>query len=218
MDKEGPDPQLFGALRTVVSYVWDDLIERFSHHLLSGTQYFASHPEVHEQEKGLKLLAQETRLARRMLGAALVEMLSSSPPDQRATRVMAPPATDAVTPMHYVVLILPRPAAEHMGSYREVRRQLLEQYCFLVKLDRPSATDVIGIAIEPLNSDESSEDLAYFDARQWTAADAARARQLKSEFIERGLLSDRRSPRMERSTAGATSGRPRQGLRVGGQG
>jgi hypothetical protein len=40
--------------------------------------------------------------------------------------------------------------------------------------------DIIGIATEPIEVDQRSEDLVYLDARTWTQEDESRARELQA--------------------------------------
>ncbi len=170
-----------------VSYGWDVLIEQFTKHLLGGTQYYASHTKISEQEQGLRIMAREPRLIRRMLAASLFDLLEATLPTIRATRIVAP-----LTPTspHYVFLLLPHHSGVPEADYREVRRKLLEQYCRVVKFDRPAAQDIVGIAMAPHTGSGNSEDFLHFDARYWTTELIDETRTLKQELIRHGLLGE----------------------------
>jgi len=90
-----------------ISYVWDHLTEEFCRHLLDGTQAFATHPGVANQEIVMRFLARENRTRRRMLGKALIELLRRTPATHRATRTILP---SNLGDPHFVFLLLPRPS------------------------------------------------------------------------------------------------------------
>lgn len=95
-----------------VSYFWDWLIEKFSHHIMQGTQYWASPSGVGEQGKILRFMAREPRTRRRMLSKALLERVSNVPRGHRAVRILLP--SNKGDP-HYVFLALPL-AEGHFGG------------------------------------------------------------------------------------------------------
>jgi len=67
-----------------ISYSWDLLIERFLHHVMTGTQYTSSHPGISEQEKSFRWLARENRTRRRMLAKAFLGLLRRTPANYRS--------------------------------------------------------------------------------------------------------------------------------------
>jgi hypothetical protein len=70
-----------------VSYAWDRLIEKFTHHAVTGTQYTCSHPAIDEQEVILRFLAKENRTRRRMLAKALLGIMKKGDSNEIAARV-----------------------------------------------------------------------------------------------------------------------------------
>ena len=62
---------------------------------------------------------------------------------------------------------------------------LLEALCLVVKLVRPDATDIVGLATEPGLGIQRSEDVMYYDARSWCEEHRQRAEQLRRDL---GLL------------------------------
>ena len=162
-----------------VSYVWDGLIERFSKHMLAGTQYHATHPGFKDQERLMRFLARESRTMRRMLGGALAEFVIASPADLRSTRVIPPLAPGKP---YYVFLTVPERPDRPYDENRRVRLNFLEALCMVTKLMYPDAQDIVGIATEAGNPEEMSEDALYLDAREWSDEQRAEAEELQKEL------------------------------------
>ncbi len=164
-----------------ISYVWDTLIEEFSSHILTGTQYFTSHPGIRASEQMLRFMARESRFRRRILGNAFIEFLENAPDNQKATRYII--GTRSTDPF-YVFLALPQ--LDFMNSYEDYRTgrvRLLEACCMVTKLQFPAAQDIIGIATEPgIHNEGRSEDALYFDARNWTVEMEEEARELQQKL------------------------------------
>jgi hypothetical protein len=168
------------AAANEISYSWDQLIEKFLYHLMSGTQYEASHAEIREQEKSFRWLARENRTRRRMLARAIHVLLEKTPPDYRASRVVQPSRPGDP---YYLFLLLPRYPTIEAKEYRRVRSGLLREYCMVVRLHYPDAQHVIGIATEPLDGDENrSEDFIHLDATKWDAECDRQARSSKRDL------------------------------------
>lgn len=161
------------------SYVWDRLIERFSKHLLAGTQYHATHAGFKDQERLMRFLARESRTMRRMLGGALSEFVLASPAHLRGTRVIPP--LDPGKP-YYVFLTVPQRDDKPYDVNRRVRMNFLEALCMVTKLVYPDAQDIIGIATEAGNPEEMSEDVLYLDASEWSDEQRAEAERLQREL------------------------------------
>jgi hypothetical protein len=162
-----------------ISYIWDDIIERFTQHFLQGTSQFRTHSTLASHELILRFFAREPRTRRRMLMSSIVAMIENTPPTWRRTVVLVP--TRPGDP-HYVFVIFPLPAQYSYDECREMRMTFLEACCRVVKLDFPDALDIVGFATETSSSIGRSEDAAYFDARLWTDELAALARKHKEEL------------------------------------
>lgn len=163
-----------------VSYVWDRLIDSFGSHALKGTQYVAPPGGISETERVLRLMARETRLARRGFGALLVDMLKTTPTTHRRIRVGVPYVTGGA---HYVFVLLPRPRDVSYEEYRRVRADYLGSCCLVARHVYPTATDIVGITTEPgIDNELRSEDLAYFDGRLWTPEHEAEAISLQQDL------------------------------------
>jgi hypothetical protein len=170
------------------SYAWDRLIE----HLARRGEFGLGEGRRHDltaMEPALRVLASETRLARRQLGRQLLgAMKKKVPPGSRFLRVgySSPQAQTA-----YVFLILPPPPEiETYEKYREARAGLLFACCKVARLRATSAIRVVGIATEPAGTKGGSEDLVLLDYEKnpWDASQEAEARQLQKEL---GILGDK---------------------------
>ena len=161
-------PQRLKQIReNEISYGWDNLIERFSHHALNATEYYVSHIELSKTEKVLRLMAREPRTSRRLIMKNVVEMFMNTPDGTRRIRCLNPPTTGGP---YYVFLSLPKPNHVQYDNYRKTRRNLLAACVMVAKHNFPEALDIVGIAAEPIQSEiESSEDFFYLDARIWSA-------------------------------------------------
>jgi hypothetical protein len=162
-----------------ISYVWDELIEKFAFHAMTGTQYFTTGHPVREQEAVFRCLARESRLRRRSLATSLREVLERSINSLREARVMQ--STSPGSP-HYVFLFLKRKEGLTDEQYRNVRMNLLMNYCRVTKLEFPQATKIVGIASEAGLPPQRSEDFVYMDASRWSAKDQANAKEIQNRF------------------------------------
>lgn len=163
-----------------VSYLWDELIERFATHALAGTQHFATEPAFESSEKVLRVMASEPRLMRRYLSAQVLEALETTRPDQRRLRVAFTRQSDKTM---YVFLLVPWLHDRSHEENRTFRRNYLEACILVAKLKNPSAMDIVGIATESGTENSGrSEDAMYFDARSWTDEDESRAKELQRDL------------------------------------
>jgi len=169
-----------------VSYAWDTLIERFVSHAMTGTQYFTSGRPLSEQEKMFRFLAREPRTRRRALAISLREMLERSVHSRSPWEARVMLSSNVGDPL-YVFLILKRKPDISDEEYREVRVQLLSNYCRVAKHKYPQAKDIIGIATEDGSPQRRSEDLFYLDASDWNADREQRAREIQQRL---GILKE----------------------------
>ena len=102
---------------------------------------------------------------------------ATAPEGRTATRLAHLKQTPERT---YQFLIRPQPKDETYEIYRERRAAILAAYCQIAKVRRPELLDIIGIATEPVDVEQRSEDLAYLDARIWSQEDEARTRELQT--------------------------------------
>jgi hypothetical protein len=158
------------------SYAWDALIEKFSRHIATGTLMTGNErPLTHE--RGVRVMAGESRLARRGLVHALFDLLAKAPNNREETRLVL---TEQAPERAYQFLISPQRAGESHETYRERRVGILSAYCHVAKLKRPELLDIVGLATEPVHVQSRTEDLVYLDARAWTEHDQAHTRELQA--------------------------------------
>lgn len=162
------------------SYIWDDLIERFAHHALNATQYYTNHIELSNTEIGLRFMAREPRLARRLIAKGLEDIYINTPDGTRRIRYFKPLSRNG---SFYIFLSLPPPDYASYKDYREFRLDLLEACCMVMKYEHPEALDIVGIATQPVRPNaEISEDLIYLDARVWSDKSNSEAGQLQQDL------------------------------------
>ncbi|WP_437512369.1 hypothetical protein [Sorangium sp. So ce1099] len=168
--------------RNQVSYLWDALIENFATHVQGGTLAIGQDLGVQMIEPGLRLMASESRLARRMLGDALHDLFQKTPTSSNNTRVVTSRDREERA---YVLSLASNHGYSDYSEYRRNREARLIAYCHVAKHLWPNIQYIIGIGTEPAGSDGGSEDLVYLDVRTWTQEQADRARKFHQEI---GLL------------------------------
>jgi hypothetical protein len=172
-----------------VSYVWDDIIEKFYYHISTGTSYYSSEKELSEDEKVFRIIASANRFKRRILGGSLVDLIKKTPSEVKVSRIVKPFVD---TDPYYLFLLVPF-VSDFMNydDYRSVRLELLKNYLYILKLDFPDAIDIIGFATESGFGEGRSEDFAYLNATSWTNVQDEYARATKEEFFEKGIITER---------------------------
>jgi hypothetical protein len=161
------------------SYAWDALIEQFNKHIFNNTQYYTNAPGINNQEKYMRFLAREPRTRRRMLIDAFFGLIANTGDDPRGARILLPSKSGDP----YYIFLLVRPyegVAEE--EYRELRGKLLEAYCMVLRLNFPRAQNIIGIASETGINKYRSDDIMYYDARDWTPEEQMKAENLQNEL------------------------------------
>jgi len=160
-----------------ISYAWDKLIERFVFHALNDSQYRATERGATAAEPIVRFLAREPRLRRRMLADAILGVAERAQRLDGAlqARVIEPTLLNAP---YYVFLALKSRNNMSYEEYRETRHRILEGYMAIVKATRPAALDIVGIAF---GVDDNSEDLLYFDGRNWSDDEQRAAEELQRD-------------------------------------
>jgi hypothetical protein len=166
-----------------ISYSWDLLIEKFTHHTLTGTHRTTTQKSIADQERLYRWLARERRTRRRLLMKSFMGIILKTPKGFRAVRVVGP---SAMNDPYYVFLVMPRTSDLTEDQYRDLRQWLLSQYCLVLKLNQPDAMNVVGIATECGDGgDNRTEDLVYVDFSEWTHDMEEHARSMQTQL---GLL------------------------------
>lgn len=160
-----------------ISYLIDDLIEHVSNSADSRTLIDGNDLPFGDYEKVLRSLAAESRLSRRHLARALVDLLSSvSALGRLRIKCIVPGAKSGTG---YCFLVFPCPQNRDYDKYRLSRLRLLTRYCKVMKIQFPDLRHIVGYAIEPINGERRSEDLAYLDVTNWTEDDVEEARSIQ---------------------------------------
>jgi SEC-C motif len=165
-----------------ISYSWDELIEKFAFHAMTGTQYFTSGRPLREQEPIFRFMAREGRTHRRMLAIALHEILGTTVNTAKNLAVRVVASSDPKTAPYYVFLFLKRKEGFTDKRYRDLRVRILTNYCKVVKLEFPDAIHIVGIASEAGLVKQRSEDMVYMDVTKWSGTDQANAQRIQDEF------------------------------------
>jgi hypothetical protein len=161
-----------------ISYSWDRLIEKFSHHILSNTQHFNPEGAVKDHEFNIRWMARENRFRRRVLAGALNDCMNTTPVGTRRSRMLPPSGPG--DPL-WVFLVLPQPEFAEYDEYRKVRRNLLQAHLYAAKHIYPTATDIAGIAVDP-RPEHLSEDAMYMKAHEWGPEQAEEARRCHEDL------------------------------------
>lgn len=138
----------------VVSYHWDELIERFGQHVMAGTSeiVFGAKPSFSDSENALRFLAAEDRLTRRFLGGVFQDFVLSSEMQNKDKQARWLQAKDNFIGqrVRYVFVSYRDPSVFPVcySKYRERRTHILQTYCFAALQEDPECDFCVGIAID----------------------------------------------------------------------
>lgn len=179
-----------------VSYKWDRLLGLFTNSILKGEAegVTGQEPDPSEMERGLRSMALEPRLSRRLLGSSVVDAMKTAE-DKKAegfARNIVPGPHSADEKVGYVFLVLahhgdaPGPAYD---EYRKRRRVMLRGYCLNMLQSHRNLKRAVGIGIDASSKVTGrtgrSEDFYALEVDQWTPELDKQVEELKKEF---GLL------------------------------
>ncbi|MDD5168053.1 MAG: hypothetical protein PHN75_04485 [Syntrophales bacterium] len=166
-----------------VSYAWDRLIEHFIQNaaVIEKPSSIITN-ETQELEQGLRIMASEPRIRRRLLARALIDLAKNSLGEHRSTRLVY---SNDFPERAYIFLLLPFKEEMDYEEYRRGRKALLAAYCRVAKLVCIKAGIITGIAMETPNAKKSSEDMVVLDVHDWTDEMEHEAKHLQQEA---GLL------------------------------
>ena len=167
-----------------ISYFIDGLIEHVTDQVVDQRLIDGNELPISDLEKALRILASETRLARRLLARALLDLLSSvnAGGGQRSRCLV----TDQLSGTGYCFLVCPIPNNQDYDVHRRFRSELLASYCKVMKLKFPALQHVVGYAIEPLDGEQRSQELVYLDVTCWTEKESNEAQEIQAAT---GILS-----------------------------
>ena len=159
------------------SYIWDRLIKAFTDHIIKGTSIIPEGQvfDVANLEIGVRHMAHEPRLARRMYGDQIIEVLGVAHLTDRRFRAMIPsPAKPGNgTAFAFMTLAVPKRKLEGgYQQYRQVRTNILQTYCMAILYKQHHIRRIVGVAMEPPpqpgDSPGSSEDMIMIEQQVWT--------------------------------------------------
>ena len=136
-----------------ISYIWDRLVDTFAKDILNDNLEPGASPS--NAERALRLMAQENRFSRRVLGDAFQEFVDESVTHPLARMMLAPSG------IVYVFLAWPRDAR------RDVRQMELQNRCFVARGLHPESTTAVGIATEQYSKEGLSLDIAVHHQPEW---------------------------------------------------
>jgi hypothetical protein len=175
-----------------ISYLWDRLIQVFTTHMINGTSIV---PEGHtfdlsDQEQGIRYMALQDRLHRRMHSIAIQEAMLKGVHEERFVRALLPGPQEKDRTTGFFLLLLAYP--DHLDlsggyeQYRRVRLAMLKAYALNLLRKNLFLKRVIGIATEPPSAYTgrigSSEDMIFAEPDQWTAELIEEASELAQVF------------------------------------
>ena len=172
-----------------ISYIWDELIERFSFHALNDSQYKTTARGVGKSELAIRFLAREPRTRRRILAEMILDIVDRTKKRDALLEASVLTPSEKGDP-YYVIMAFRRPPGKSYDEYRDKRMTFLQAYINVAKLRFPEAIDLVGVAWGYEGSEGrtgGSEDLLYYDARKWSSADQLEAEDLQKKF---GFLKD----------------------------
>lgn len=169
-----------------VSYHWDTLIEFQTAHLIAGSAHTIDGDySTTSIENVLRKMAEENRLTRRALGAAVHRARNVNKRGKRYTCTVFGPSAKRRA---YVILTLPRPDRMPYEEYVEHRRYQLVTYCEGCAAKVPWISEVLGIAMEPYATQTISVDYVFMslsDKQQWLEAVPDVLKRLEEENMWR---------------------------------
>ena len=176
-----------------VSYKWDKLLGLFTDLILKGEAEGArgQEPDPSEAEQGLRTMALEPRLSRRLIGSSVVDAMKTAE-DKKADRFarnIVPGAHSADDKVGYVFLILahhgeaPGPAYD---EYRKRRRVMLHGYCLSMLQSNRNLKRAVGIGVDASSKvtgrTGGSEDFYALEVDKWTPELDKQAEELKKDL------------------------------------
>lgn len=172
-----------------ISYLWDELIEYQNKHIISGSaSVLYGEESIEIYERVMRMMAQENRLARRILGESISRARGVNKKGKRFTRtVVGGPDKKRA----YVFMSLPHPAEISYSQYRELRQDQLLGYCYGCKLKFDHVREVVGIAFEPGKAKTISVDFLLTDFGD-TPIDPDFSQEIRERLAEENMWNSKK--------------------------
>ena len=156
------------------SYAWDRLIEKFTSHMIDGTNEVLDGFEydLQRNEAGVRYMALERRVARRAFGAGFADARERGASVPVFFRRMV---TKAETGFFVLTMknMGARGRAVGYDEYRQMRANVAIICAKGVLLRHPHLARVVGVSCEPAGQAECSEDLVYAEQADWSNTERA---------------------------------------------
>ena len=180
-----------------ISYLWDGLIRAFTKNIIGDSlvrlEGWSDRLDKNLSEVGVRYMALEDRTARRYQSLAIRGAFETIGDKHRFFRVMmpGPSADDQDTAFCILLFRVPEDVPEvSYEQYRQERTSTLYGYALNVLKRTPKLKRIIGLAMEPHKSGQSSsEDMLYAEQPEWTAEMLEEASRFRKHF---DLLADDR--------------------------
>jgi hypothetical protein len=177
-EKVEADPQfLAGRKENEISVFWDRLIEYLTHHYMQETLERGNELSVPDYERGVRVMASETRFHRRVLTKCILERA-----DRAKGGYIGSILPSARLNTHYVLLIGPGDGGKDHAAYRKARNEQLYARCIASKAARPATNFIIGLGMDARGVKGTSEDFIFMDTSDWSEQRLAAAEKLRQEL------------------------------------
>jgi hypothetical protein len=177
-----------------ISYLWDELINGFTKHMLGGTSITpdGSAFDLNQSEAGVRFMAAQNRFQRRCHAIAVADALKTGKQKEIFFRLMVgEPGTKGAETAFFILTMKYQKWMEDHGGYQQYRLKRSERAQFYARgiLERfPYLERVIGIAREPPDQGAGvSEDLLYAKQFDWSDDDRE---AIKVDSKALGILQD----------------------------
>ncbi|NPD60461.1 SEC-C domain-containing protein [Klebsiella aerogenes] len=181
-----------------ISYFWDDLIESFSFHILNGSAEYTNYEHPIEAEPSVRFLAATSRFERRILSMSFKDFYEKALPGQRGTRLCFDPTNNENA---YLFCLVPyHHSFSSKNEYREVRRQMVQDYCAINKHLNRKIKSIFGIGCKTREHGQKlspsffneGQDFVLLYGDDWDENDYLEAKNIHNEYVSQGLLVERR--------------------------
>jgi hypothetical protein len=176
-----------------VSFAWDRLLEQFTEAILAGEAQgaFRQESKPAEAEDGLRSMALESRLRRRLLGASVVDAIEKAEAAKadRYARHMVPGVHSADETVGYILLVLAYYGDAPSDAYTEYRKRrlaMLRGYTLNMLREHRALKRAVGIGIDAPSGvtgrKGGSEDFYALEVDNWSPELEREAQDLKEQF------------------------------------
>ena len=157
----------------------DDIIERFSQHIINETLAYGSDQPFKSNEKNVRFLAAENRSTRAIICHGISQKMKTTPQNHQSSMIFP----SSQPRRRLIFLLLPRSHGQNEEDYRSERHDLMTAYALVTKYKFPDCDYISCLATEPgFSGIRRTEDLMTFDFREWKPEDNQNAKQIQKEL------------------------------------